>query len=317
MHSLDPTVVASARAAGISEADLSAFDKAVGAGSRRLTEPAVPRAASGQADGPGDSAPEGDRLDRLVDALTAALTHGGASLALPADPVERALAAMDGHRGGEPVGSRRGASARLALRRALRDNPEHFSRYVEGQLASAFASRSVAGADPTMREYVELRSRIGNHRPTISWAWAVAGARDALAAGRTAEALARLDLALIAGEQASIDGGSWLLAQELLWEEDPPFGAFAARRPTEPGRAATSHLCDPRWAEAALSRLKELDDWNERRRRFGGGPPPPKYGAEDPGLGGGTAGDDVASQTMVKPKAPPRRPPKGSPPAKE
>lgn len=322
MHALDPAVVASARAAGISDSDLRAFDTAVGAGVRRLSEPAPGRTAPAAADGPGDPgdpAPEGDRLDRLVDALTAALTQAGASsTAVPADPVERALASLDGGtRTGEPVGSRRGASARLALRRALADNPEHFTRYVESQLASAFASRSVTGAAPTMREYVELRSRIGNHRPTISWAWSVAGARDALAAGRTAEALARLDLALIAGEQTSIDGGSWLLAQpqELLWEEDPPFGAFAARRPAEPGRAATSHLCDPRWAEAALSRLKELDDWNERRRRLGGPPPPHRGMAEDQGFGGATGGGDGGGAPLVKPKGAPRRPPKGAPAA--
>lgn len=162
-----------------------------------------------------------------------------------------------------------------------------------------------------MREYVELRSRIGNHRPTISWAWSVAGARDALAAGRTEEALARLDLAIVAGEQASIDGGSWILAQELFWEDDPPYAAFMGRRPADAGRSATSHLCDPRWAEAALSRLKEIDEWNERRRRLGGVPPP---GRED-GPGGGIPGGSGAGRGgPVRPKGEPKRFPKPPPP---
>lgn len=161
-----------------------------------------------------------------------------------------------------------------------------------------------------MREYLELRSRVGNHRPTVSWLWAIAGARDALASGRNSEALARLDLAVVAGEQVSIDGGHWLLGQELMWEDDPPFHSFAGHRPADPGRSAHSHLCDPRWAEAALARLKELDEWNERRRRLGGiirpSPPPPGTGAPPAG------GIDDAS--AVNPKARPKRRPAPDPP---
>jgi len=158
-----------------------------------------------------------------------------------------------------------------------------------------------------MRDYLEWRSRVSNHRPSIYWRWAIAGARDALANGRSAEALARLDLACVAGEQTCIDGGSWLLAQELLWEDDPPFHSFSVRRPADPGRAAHSQLCDPRWAEAALSRLRELDDWNERRRRLTGGWVP--HPAADP-AGDGTPG----APGIARPKGQPRRPPKGAPP---
>ena len=169
LSALDPAVVASARAAGISDADLVAFDAVVGAGSRRLHDPPAARAVGARNLGPGDEAPEGDRIDRLVDALTALV--GGGQTQASHDPLERALSSLDGGaRVGEPIGARRGAAARLALRRALVQDPAHFSRYVEEQLAGAFTSRAVAGARPTLREYIELRSRIGNHRPTISWA---------------------------------------------------------------------------------------------------------------------------------------------------
>ena len=305
---LDRSVVAAARAAGIPESDLASFDRVVSAGSRRPPEPAPQRAAE-IVEVVGEPPPPVDRFERLIDALSSVFADRPSSAgSAPADPVERALASLDAPRGTDPSSGRRGAAARLALRRALVDSPEHFSRYVEGQLASAFASRSAAGERPTMREHLEMRSRVGGHRPTVSWLWSVAGARDALAAGRTAEALARLDLAVVAGEQVSLDGGHWLLAQELLWEDDPPFHSFAGHRPAEPSRAAHSHLCDPRWAEAALARLKELDDWNERRRRLGGLPRVPP-GAEAATPPGGGIADPAA---VAQPKGPPRRP-RGAP----
>ena len=301
-------MVAAAREAGIPDSDLAAFGRIVSAGNRRPPEPAPPRTPEGPVEVVGDSQPV-DRLDRLIDVLSSAFADRSSPAgSSPVDPVERALSSLDGPRPSEPATGRRGAAARLALRRALVESPEHFTRFVAGQLASAFASRSATGDVPTMREYLELRSRVGGHRPTVSWLWAVAGARDALAAGRSQEALARLDLAVVAGEQVSIDGGSWILGQELLWEDDPPFHSFSGHRPSDPGRAAHSHLCDPRWAEAALSRLKELDEWNERRRRLtGAGRPfiPP----EAAGGGGGATPDGGAN---AKAKGAPRRPPRGA-----
>ena len=68
------------------------------------------------------------------------------------------------------------------------------------------------------------------------------GARDAIAAGNYAEGLARLDLLCAAGEQVCIDGGSWILARELVWEEDPPYAAWASQRPPDPLRGGHSRL---------------------------------------------------------------------------
>ena len=80
-----------------------------------------------------------------------------------------------------------------------------------------------------MREYVEHRSRFSSsHRPSLLTAWSVAGARDALRNGHPEQALARLDVLMVALEQISIDGGNLLMAQELLWEPEPPTIAYSA-----------------------------------------------------------------------------------------
>lgn len=212
-----------------------------------------------------------DKVDKLIDALTLAFGGGAAGQERAGtDATERALRAVGGADLGGPGvvgGGRRTAGARHALRSALLANPGHFSSYVEEQLRESFSSRAAAGQQPTMREYLEQRSRLGAHRPTISWMWSAAGARDALRLGKTEECLARLDLLLIAGEQSAIDVGSWVLAQELLWEDDPPFSFFAGHlnRQGDSIRAACSRLCDPRWAEVAMARISEVDAWNDRK----------------------------------------------------
>ncbi len=77
-----------------------------------------------------------------------------------------------------------------------------------------------------------------------------------------------------------MDGGSWLVAQELLFEDPPPLSSFE-KRPTQPKGSEVPHtrLADPRWVEVALARLKDVDELNERRRRLGG--PPPKQETEE------------------------------------
>ena len=117
------------------------------------------------------------------------------------------------------------------------------------------------------RRYMERRAALGSHRPSVQWLWAVAGAYDALVRGAVPEARARLALLMVAGEQSCMDGGSWLMARELLLEEEPPFGAIAARG-TEGKERARPTTCDPRWGEVAHARLRELDEWRERRKRL-------------------------------------------------
>ena len=99
-------------------------------------------------------------------------------------------------------------------------------------------------------------------------AWSVAGARDALRNGRPEEALGRLDVLMVALEQISIDGGNLLMAQELLWEPEPPTIAYSASSVETAWRKPCSALCAPEWAEVAFSRLRDLDDWALRKQRL-------------------------------------------------
>ena len=72
------------------------------------------------------------------------------------------------------------------------------------------------------RQWLELRSRIRNHPPTVNWGWLTAGAFDALVGGRTEEARARLGLMLAIADQLSIESGDWTLAWEMTLEGEPP-----------------------------------------------------------------------------------------------
>ena len=227
-----------------------------------------------QREGPGDAAV--DPINRMASAITEAFeTLQTRRHPEGRDALDRALFAGSGAHGygfgggGEGrLGNRHGAAGMQAMRSILLEHPEFISEHVDRRLRDAFRSRSVAGNDPLMREYLEHRSRMNNHPPSINWMWAVAGARDALRSERPQEALARLDLLLLAGEQVSIDRGSWLVAREMLFEDDPPYHAFEVTRPQDPLRAAHPFLADPRWIEICMARLRELDDWADRRRRL-------------------------------------------------
>ena len=295
---LDPGVLASARAAGISEKDLGIFDGLVARGRGSMRGRGRGQAAplpAPVADCVGDAA--NDPVGRLVTALTEAF-EGMPGRRGGRDALDAALLGAGGGGSGEGGIGRRGAAGATAMRRQLREHPEVISAHVDSRLAAAFPSRFLAGDAPQMREYVEHRARLSEHQPTISWMWGVAGARDALRGGRPAEALARLDLLAVAGEQVSIDRGSWLVARELLWEDDPPWHSFAQQRPADPLRAAHSFLADPRWVEVAISRLRELDDWAERRRRLTARPsgyqPTQGYQPTSPQTGQTGGADEVA-----------------------
>lgn len=195
----------------------------------------------------------------------------------PGDPLERVLEGLGSSSSegwGQTLSVRKGAAARLALVKALRETPAHFYEYFDRQALAALDEHGMAAHEVDTassrghaRRYLERRSAVGGHKPTVQWMWTIAGAYDALVRGSVTEARARLALAMIAGEQQSMDGGSWLMARELLFEDEPPFSSFGQR--SAEGRERPHPLtCDPRWAETALSRLRDLDDWRERRRRL-------------------------------------------------
>ena len=68
----------------------------------------------------------------------------------------------------------------------------------------------------TLRGWLEHRSHLPSIQGPVRWAWSVAGIADAIRSNRNEEALARSLLLLAAADQAAVDSGNWLLAQELL-----------------------------------------------------------------------------------------------------
>ena len=202
---------------------------------------------------------------------------------------------------------RRHRRARMLLCQSLHDDPTHFSEWVDRALGDAFPSRP-AGSVPTMREYVEHRSRFNSaHRPSMMTAWAVAGARDCLRQGHPQQALARLDLLMVALEQIAIDNGSLLMATELLWELEPPTIAYSASSAETAWRQPCSALCAPEWAEVAFARLRDLDDWALRKQRLTNmGPKGKGKGKGQPGteaLGGWDAPEGLDAKPKAKGKA--------------
>lgn len=341
---LDPAEVRNALQAGVPLGDLEAFSRVAalippgarapisGARADRVQRPppeipplraaALPPKPPVQAPGScpaplfAASTPPADFFSELRDALRDGLRGGRPEEGRSG--LERALEGIGGGSSDSSGGLslRKGAEARLKLSSALVKEPSHFTDYVDQALEDAFPSRA-SGSVPTMREYVEHRSRFSSHhRASLLTAWSVAGARDALRWGRPGEALARLDTFIIALEQASIDGGSWLLGAEMLWESEPPSVVSSGSNAMDTFRRPTSALCDPRWAEVAYYRIRDLDDWQIRRQRLasslmgkgkgrGKGKDDQAPDAEDPGGPPARGGPSPRRKAKAKPKVAP------------
>ena len=123
----------------------------------------------------------------------------------------------------------------------------------------------------TSRSWLEHRSRLLNFPTSIRAAWLIAGIHDCLRRNQVGEARARAALALLAYDQAALDGGSWQLAQELVLELPPPYSSFQGKRAPEPSEQAWSRLADERFLELALWRLKDRDSFLESRKRLSQG----------------------------------------------
>lgn len=77
-------------------------------------------------------------------------------------------------------------------------------------------------------------------------------------------------LGLAALDQSSIDSGSWVLAQEVLFEPPAPFSSFQRHRAVDHAEQVASRLIDDRILEVLLWRLKDRDAYLESRRRLAG-----------------------------------------------
>ena len=171
--------------------------------------------------------------------------------------------------------SRRNAAAWRALRDRLTSQPKDLVANLEQRLQADFALRTTlpgSGQIPvTCRAWLEMRSKVQSYPTTIRFLWAVAGVADAIKDNKIDEAYCRCLLTLAAGDQLSIDRGSWSLAAEVLLEDGPPFGAFGVRPLPSGAEQPFSRLIDPRWLDLFVCRLKEVDAYLETRRKLGQG----------------------------------------------
>ena len=112
------------------------------------------------------------------------------------------------------------------------------------------------------------------------------GIWDDLMSGNNERARARAD-------QASIDGGSWVMSTVSPMEGMPLFQQFSKHALPSPAEAQLSALYDPRWGDLFLTALKEREASHEARRKLsladrGGRPNVSRDDAAD--TGGGKAG---------------------------
>ena len=332
--SLDPSVAAAAKAAGVPPATLAEFERLLGqsTGSRFAPEPALPTATDPLEESEGEGAEEDDggavgaagsglpalrptqpkessQAEQFAAAMFKMMEGYSKGQAAKTSALERA---MDGVGGGSGEGSglpagRRNASARRALREALVSTPAEISNVIEKLMQEDMAS-SAPGVGVTQqtsaRAWLEHRSRVGPYPTAMHLSWCAAGALDALRAGLVEQARARLNVMLMVIDQMSVDKGSWTLASELTLELPPPTQSFRLRdqASSSSGSLAYSRLLDARWAEVSLTHLREQMDFSERRQKLQKGqaaPPNPDQVSE-------TSGEAAASA----PGRPPRRPQK-------
>ena len=170
-------------------------------------------------------------------------------------------------------GNRRNAAALRALQKCLRENPKLIYESVEAQLATDFSSQVTLPGEPlqpgmTARGWLTSRSRLQHYQTHIRWSWQVAGIWDCLMQNKVAEARARCSLLLGASDQASIDGGSWLLGNIALLEPAPPYHLFVNRGQISNQDLQHTALLDPRWIEVFLGHVKEVDSFQEAKKKL-------------------------------------------------
>ena len=296
---LDPSVVAAATTAGVSSKTLEQMEMLISSSAPAAHKLMEPRAKSSAGpvgvlseseeeeeqeaagrDASGSAAPTSPlekAVTQMADILSA-LTSDRASKA-KASKVEAALEAVSTSTSGDGLlmgSGKKAAAARRALRQALVDSPADISSLVERLMMEDLLSRTLGAGMPETelcaRAWVEHRSRIGSYRSAAQSSWAAAGILDDLIRGRNASARARACLLLLQLDQAAVDRGSWVLAAELSLETGPPLAALGQHHgpAVSEGEAPYSRLLDPRWAEIALSHLRETEDYVSKRRSLGG-----------------------------------------------
>lgn len=266
-----------------------------------LDEEEFPEEEAGEEENPGgeeDVSTGGSGVEEAIKQLTkiaAQLTENRRK-----DPLE---ALLDGGSGlasssessGLP-GSKKNSAALRALQKQLVTNPRYIYQLLEANMEADFLSRPVGPGEPTtsgctVRGWLASKSRVQLYTNHVRWMWHVSGIWDALRAGKTEEARARCGLLVAAGEQSSIDGGSWLISSVSLLESPPPYQMFAHHQSPSNLECQHSMLYDPRWVEVFMGHVKEVDTYQEARKKLSRGGAAPKGGEkeEDANPGGAAA----------------------------
>eukprot|EP00434_Breviolum_minutum_P008447 symbB.v1.2.007452.t1/scaffold445.1/size204899/15 len=167
---------------------------------------------------------------------------------------------------------RKYAAALRALRRTLARRPSEIYQATEKNMEEDFSVRTqLPGSNPVQvsaRAWLELRSRIQGFVTPVKLLWSVAGSLDSLRAGNSEECRARLNLILAAGDQMSIDRGSWVVASEILLEEPPPMSVFQSHLLPTDSEAPYTRLIDARWFEIFLQKLQDYDNLTEKKKKL-------------------------------------------------
>ena len=180
-----------------------------------------------------------------MEAAVVALTQIVADLAKQKKKAEKAPsleAALDRAEGFTWLGeggssSSSGSRSKTAAYRILRDTLTRepsliygaIERLLEEDLLQRRLGTSLAEAKATARGWLEHRSNLIPYPTTVRLCRSLCGIWDALREGRTEEARARAALAVAACDQQSLDGGSWLLAEQFCLEPAPPLSVFSSR----------------------------------------------------------------------------------------
>ena len=312
---LDPGVVSAALAAGVPESHLTEMSGIIKDRPRRLEDiprPSTSKKSPGsnsistesedeedaEAEADGDvlgSDGTGKAVGKAIQQLTKICTHLAKTDKKKQDPLEALLDGSGSASTTEPSSlpaARKTAAAMRAMRKALSDSPKVIYESLEAHLQSDYASRTIAPGEPLqagviVRGWVANKSRIMNYTNHVRWVWQVSAVWDCLINGKTDEARARCGLLVAAADQASIDGGNWLVPSVALLESPPPFQMFGNHLPPSPHELQHSALYDPRWFEVFLAQVKEMDTLQEAKKKLSIKGRPTPDPPSNPGKGDG------------------------------